>query len=53
MHEAPDGESGLERAGAVRPEIALIDVGLPGLDGYELARQIRASVGGTTSSWSR
>jgi signal transduction histidine kinase len=47
VYEAPDGESGLERAGAVRPEIALIDVGLPGLDGYELARQIRASVGGT------
>jgi signal transduction histidine kinase/ActR/RegA family two-component response regulator len=47
VYEAPDGESGLERAGTVRPEIALIDVGLPGLDGYELARQIRASVGGT------
>jgi signal transduction histidine kinase len=47
VHEAPDGESGLERAGTVRPEIALIDVGLPGLDGYELARQIRASVGGS------
>jgi signal transduction histidine kinase len=47
VHEAPDGESGLDRARTVRPEIALIDVGLPGLDGYELARQIRASVGGT------
>ena len=46
VHEAPDGESGLERAVTVRPDIALIDVGLPGLDGYEVARQIRASVGG-------
>jgi len=46
VHEAADGEHGLERAVAVRPDIALIDVGLPGLDGYELARQIRASVGG-------
>jgi len=46
VHEAADGERGLERAVAVRPDIALIDVGLPGLDGYELARQIRASVGG-------
>jgi signal transduction histidine kinase/CheY-like chemotaxis protein len=46
VHEAPDGETGLAQAVAVRPDIALIDVGLPGLDGYELARQIRASVGG-------
>jgi two-component system, sensor histidine kinase len=46
VHVAPDGETGLDRAVEVRPEIALIDVGLPGLDGYELARQIRASVGG-------
>ena len=46
VHEAADGESGLDRITAVRPEIALIDVGLPGLDGYEVARQIRASVGG-------
>jgi CheY-like chemotaxis protein len=46
VHEAADGESGLDRVTAVRPEIALIDVGLPGLDGYEVARQIRASVGG-------
>ena len=46
VHEAADGESGLDRVTAIRPEIALIDVGLPGLDGYEVARQIRASRGG-------
>jgi signal transduction histidine kinase/ActR/RegA family two-component response regulator len=46
VHEAADGEGGLGLVTAVRPEIALIDVGLPGLDGYEVARQIRARVGG-------
>jgi signal transduction histidine kinase/ActR/RegA family two-component response regulator len=42
---AEDGVIGLERAMQFSPEIGLIDVGLPGLDGYEVARRIRASVG--------
>jgi PAS domain S-box-containing protein len=42
VHEAVDGPSGLEAALTVRPDIALLDVGLPGLDGYALARSIRA-----------
>jgi signal transduction histidine kinase/ActR/RegA family two-component response regulator len=45
VEEAEDGFIGLERATRSVPEIALIDVGLPGLDGYELARQIRAKLG--------
>jgi surfactin synthase thioesterase subunit len=32
----------VEAALAKRPEIALIDIGLPGLDGYELAHRLRA-----------
>jgi len=28
-----------------RPELALIDLGLPGVDGYEVARRLRAAVG--------
>jgi signal transduction histidine kinase len=39
---AADGLSGLEAVRAALPEIALIDVGLPKMDGYELARRIRA-----------
>lgn len=43
---ATDGEQGVERAIAVHPEVALVDIGLPRLDGYEVARRIRAA-GGT------
>jgi CheY-like chemotaxis protein len=42
---AADGESGIERALAYHPEVVLIDIGLPGLDGFEVARRIRAAVG--------
>ncbi|HET6899530.1 MAG TPA: ATP-binding protein, partial [Vicinamibacteria bacterium] len=38
---AHDGPSGLEAALSQPPDIALVDVGLPGMDGYELARRIR------------
>jgi CheY-like chemotaxis protein len=46
IHEAADGPAGVERALAVRPDIALIDIGLPSLDGYEVARQIRSTSAG-------
>jgi signal transduction histidine kinase/ActR/RegA family two-component response regulator len=38
---APDGPTGLAMANAERPDVALIDIGLPGMNGYELAKQIR------------
>jgi PAS domain S-box-containing protein len=43
VYEAADGPSGIETALRVRPDLALIDIGLPGFDGYELARQIRSN----------
>jgi PAS domain S-box-containing protein len=46
VEEAGDGQSGLEKLLALRPDIALVDVGLPGLDGYALAKAVRASAGG-------
>jgi signal transduction histidine kinase/ActR/RegA family two-component response regulator len=42
---AHDGPDGVERALAAPPDIALIDIGLPGIDGYEVGRRIRAALG--------
>jgi PAS domain S-box-containing protein len=44
--EAEEGVSGLEMLRKVRPDVAIIDVGLPGLNGYELVRRFRAEPGG-------
>lgn len=38
---ANDGEKALEMAAEFRPEIILLDIGLPGMDGYALARLLR------------
>jgi CheY-like chemotaxis protein len=43
---AVDGISGIEKALSCRPELALIDIGLPGCDGYEVARRIRSDLNG-------
>jgi PAS domain S-box-containing protein len=43
---AHDGMVALEVAAAFRPEIALLDIGLPVMDGYELARQLRDQAAG-------
>lgn len=37
-----DGPSALEGAERFRPDVALIDIGLPVMDGYEVALQMRA-----------
>jgi PAS domain S-box-containing protein len=38
---AHDGSAALEEARRFRPEAVLLDIGMPGMDGYELARRMR------------
>ena len=44
---AKDGVEGLYKALTWRPAVALVDVGLPVLDGYQVARCIRGVLGGS------
>ncbi|MBA3254244.1 MAG: MASE1 domain-containing protein [Burkholderiaceae bacterium] len=43
VHEAIDGESGLELVQRLQPDVVLLDIGLPGLDGYEVARRLKSA----------
>ena len=43
VHEADDGVRGLEQALVLHPDAVVIDLGLPGLDGYQVAQRIRAA----------
>jgi signal transduction histidine kinase/CheY-like chemotaxis protein len=42
---AATGKQGVERALASRPQVVLIDLGLPGLDGFQVAQRVRAALG--------
>ncbi len=41
---AVDGHDGLQQARAAQPDVALVDIGLPGIDGYEVARRLKDEV---------
>ena len=45
VYEAPDGTSAVALALARQPNVAFIDIGLPDLDGYEVARAVRQGLG--------
>jgi PAS domain S-box-containing protein len=46
-HTAQDGFEAVQTAATIRPEVILLDIGLPRMNGYEAARCIRNQVGGT------
>jgi PAS domain S-box-containing protein len=46
VRSADSGHSALPLLASFRPQVVLLDIGLPGQDGYELARQIRANPAG-------
>ncbi|MBI2891928.1 MAG: response regulator [Deltaproteobacteria bacterium] len=41
VRTALDGPTALDLAVDFRPQVALLDIGLPGMDGYEVARRLR------------
>jgi signal transduction histidine kinase len=45
VEAADDGLQGVEMALASRPQVVLVDIGLPGLDGYGVAARLRAALG--------
>jgi len=42
VHSAGDGEQALARAEALRPQVVILDIGMPRLSGHEVAKRIRA-----------
>jgi len=42
VHVATSGTSGIAKARELKPAVILCDIGLPDVDGYEVARTIRA-----------
>jgi CheY-like chemotaxis protein len=46
VETAYDGRRGLKAAIESRPDVAVLDISMPGIDGYALARRLRARPGG-------
>jgi two-component system CheB/CheR fusion protein len=42
---ASDGDTALELAAKFRPDVVLMDIGLPDMDGFEVARRLRLALG--------
>jgi two-component system CheB/CheR fusion protein len=49
VQQAHDGRAALEKAAAFRPEVIILDIDLPDMDGHEVARRLRAAEAGRTA----
>jgi CheY-like chemotaxis protein len=45
VHAASDGASGAALILELEPDVAIVDIGLPGIDGYEVAARVRIQLG--------
>jgi CheY-like chemotaxis protein len=43
VHAARDGQEGIDRAAMLQPDIILLDIQLPHMDGYAVARRLRSN----------
>ena len=46
VHVAGDGLQAVTLAAQIRPQVAVLDIGMPELDGHEVARRLRRGAGG-------
>ena len=46
MHAVHDGVSALHATEGFRPDVILLDIGMPGMSGYEVARRLRERASG-------
>ena len=52
--QAPDGRAAVETAATFHPDVAILDIGMPGMNGYAVAQTLRKQAGNVlSSSWSR
>jgi CheY-like chemotaxis protein len=45
VHTAPDGVSAIQLAKEIHPDVIFLDLTMPDIDGYEVARQLRSDAG--------
>ena len=49
VHTANDGLQAAELAARLQPDVLILDIGMPGLNGYEVARRVRGQPWGASS----
>jgi CheY-like chemotaxis protein len=49
VHVTHDGASAISNAARIRPEVVILDIGMPAMDGYQVAQCLRTEVGLTSS----